>query len=91
MAVFVLAGLVVGHLIGGPAASDRSVLALATACRHPAVAMGVAHLAFPSERATAAAVLLYTIVSLVLTAPYVAWRRKALVSEAPLGATPAAR
>jgi hypothetical protein len=53
--------------------------------------MGVAHLAFPSERATAAAVLLYTIVSLVLTAPHVAWRRKALVSEAPLGATPAAR
>jgi BASS family bile acid:Na+ symporter len=41
--VFVLLGLVVGHLLGGPDTEDRKVLALATASRHPAVAMAVAH------------------------------------------------
>jgi BASS family bile acid:Na+ symporter len=40
---FVTAGLGVGHLLGGPATEDRRVLALATASRHPAVAMAVAH------------------------------------------------
>ena len=89
IALFVLLGLVVGHLIGGPGPGDRSVLALATACRHPGVALGVARLVFPTEQATAAAVLLYLIVSLVATTPYVAWRRKALTPEAPLTATPA--
>lgn len=89
IALFVLLGLVVGHLIGGPAPGDRSVLALATASRHPAVAMGVARLVFPTENAVAAAVLLYVVVSIILTTPYIAWRRKALSSEQPLAATPA--
>jgi BASS family bile acid:Na+ symporter len=35
IAAFVLAGLAVGHLLGGPDPQDRTVLALATATRHP--------------------------------------------------------
>jgi BASS family bile acid:Na+ symporter len=76
-------------MIGGPPAGERSVLALATASRHPGVALGITQLVFPGEKAVTAAVLLYLIVSVLVTAPYVAWRKKSLSVEAPLGATPA--
>jgi BASS family bile acid:Na+ symporter len=89
MALFVALALLVGHLIGGPDPGDRSVLALATACRHPAVAMTIAHMASPGEKAIPAAVLLYLIVSLLVTLPYVAWRKKAASHAPPLAATPA--
>jgi BASS family bile acid:Na+ symporter len=38
---FCAIGIVVGHVLGGPDREDRSVLALATASRHPAVALAV--------------------------------------------------
>ncbi len=78
IAAFVLLGLAVGHLLGGPKPGDRSVLALATASRHPAVAISIAHITFPAEKAVPAAVLLYLLTSLVLTLPYVAWRKRAI-------------
>jgi BASS family bile acid:Na+ symporter len=40
---FVLVGLLVGHMLGGPDHDDRTVLALSTATRHPGVAIGIAH------------------------------------------------
>lgn len=86
---FTVLGLVVGHLIGGPAPGDRSVLALSTACRHPAVALGIAHLTFPAETAVPGAVLLYLITNIVVSVPYIIWRKKALGHAPPLGATPA--
>lgn len=86
---FTALGLLVGHLIGGPAPGDRSVLALATACRHPAVALGISHLAFPAETAAPGAVLLYLITNVVVSVPYILWRRKAHGLEAPVGATTA--
>jgi len=72
---FVAVGLVSGQLLGGPRAEDRSVLALATASRHPGIAYALASLNFPQEKSVAAAVLLYLLVSAILTLPYVAWRR----------------
>ena len=90
IAAFTILGLIVGHLMGGPSPGDRGVLALATACRHPAMAMTIAHLTFPAEKAVPAAVLLYLLVSVAVSLPYIAWRKKALTPEAPpLGATPA--
>ncbi|HKR86807.1 MAG TPA: hypothetical protein VJS38_01405 [Phenylobacterium sp.] len=86
---FVGLGLLVGQRIGGPSPGDRSALALATACRHPGVAMGIAHLTFPGEKGAPAALLLYLIVSAILTVPYVAWRRRVLAKDASLAATPA--
>jgi BASS family bile acid:Na+ symporter len=41
--VFVAVGLAVGHVLGGPDREDRSVLALATASRHPGVALAIVH------------------------------------------------
>jgi BASS family bile acid:Na+ symporter len=80
---FVLLGLVAGHLLGGPDPGDRSVLALATASRHPGVALAIAHITFPAEQAVTAAALLYLVTSIVVTVPYVAWRRKALDADRP--------
>lgn len=86
---FVVLGLVAGHLLGGRIPGDRTVLALATALRHPAIAMTIAHLAFPAEKAVSAAVLLYLLTATVVTFPYVAWRKKANALEAPTDARPA--
>ena len=74
---FLVLGLAVGHLLGGPSPGDRSALALATASRHPGVALAIAALIFPADRSVAATVLLYLLTSVAVTMPYVAWRKKA--------------
>jgi len=60
--MFVVAGLVVGHLLGGPPRDQASVLALSSACRHPMMALTIASANFPDER-FGAAVLLYLLVN----------------------------
>jgi BASS family bile acid:Na+ symporter len=80
--VFVLVGIAAGHILGGPNADDRTVLAVATAMRHPGVAMAIATANFPGQRLPAAAVLLYLLVSAVVFVPY-AWWRKRQHSAAP--------
>jgi BASS family bile acid:Na+ symporter len=73
---FVLVGLAAGHLLGGPDPEDRAVLALSTASRHPGIAMAIAVATFPQQKLTPAAILLYLIVSMVVSIPYVAWRKR---------------
>jgi BASS family bile acid:Na+ symporter len=73
LAAFVVIGLLTGHLLGGPGAEERSVLALASAARHPGVALAIASANFPEQKLAPAAVLLYLLVSAVLTIPYVMW------------------
>jgi BASS family bile acid:Na+ symporter len=87
--VFLVLGLVVGHLLGGPSPGERSVLALATASRHPGVALTIAQLVFPAEKSVLAGLLLYLVAGVVVTLPYVRWRRKALAAAPPLAATSA--
>jgi bile acid:Na+ symporter, BASS family len=67
LAAFALIGYVVGHLFGGPDREDSFVLAMATASRHPALALAIAHANFPQQKLAAPAVLLYLIVSGVVT------------------------
>jgi BASS family bile acid:Na+ symporter len=78
IALFLAAGLVVGHLLGGPHDDDRTVLALATASRHPGVAMALAGAIAPPEARTSltATVLLAVLVGMVVTGPYSKWRRR---------------
>jgi bile acid:Na+ symporter, BASS family len=76
IAAFVLIGLAIGQALGGPEPDDRTVLALCTATRHPGIAMAIAHANFPDEKLVPAAVILYFIVSAILTIPYVTWRRR---------------
>jgi BASS family bile acid:Na+ symporter len=76
LAVFVVGGLAVGHLLGGPDPEDRTVLALSTASRHPGVAVAIAQANFPEQKLALAAVLLYMLVSGVVLIPYMIWTRR---------------
>jgi BASS family bile acid:Na+ symporter len=72
---FVVVGLAVGHLLGGPEDRDRAVLALATACRHPAIALAIASANAPDER-FGAIIVLYLLLSTLIGLPYVMWRKR---------------
>lgn len=72
--VFVLAGFVVGHLLGGPKPEHASVLALSTASRHPAIALAVASANYPGEQ-FAPTLILYLLVCTLMAIPYVRWQR----------------
>jgi bile acid:Na+ symporter, BASS family len=50
--------------------------ALATASRHPGVALAIAHASFPGQKLVLAAVLLYLLVSAIVAMPYLAWSRR---------------
>jgi BASS family bile acid:Na+ symporter len=70
-------GLVVGHLLGGPDPQNRTVLALATASRHPGVALvaGISA-SVQAPRLVTAGVLLAFVVSTIVAAPYATWRKR---------------
>jgi BASS family bile acid:Na+ symporter len=78
LVAFVAIGLAVGHVLGGPEAGHRTTLALATATRHPGVALAVMGAINPDDTSVGPVVLLYLVVSIVATAPYVAWRKRVL-------------
>jgi BASS family bile acid:Na+ symporter len=69
-------GLAVGHVLGGPEADHRTVLALSTASRHPAIALAIAAGVGLHAKAGLAAIVLYLLVALVVCLPYVHWRRR---------------
>jgi BASS family bile acid:Na+ symporter len=84
LVVFIVAGLVAGHLLGGPAPRDRAVLALSTASRHPGIAIALASANFPDVHAVTPTIGLYLLLNLVLSMPYVMWhRRRRGVTAAP--------
>ena len=86
--VITVVGLGIGHLLGGPRDDDRTVLSLATATRHPAIAIAIATANFPSEKMPAtAAVLLALIVGAVASLPYMAWSKRHNATRARAGLT----
>ncbi|MGF6272574.1 BASS family bile acid:Na+ symporter [Massilia sp. UYP11] len=77
----VLAGLVAGHLLGGPDPHDRVALALSCATRHPAIAMLVAGANALGDEVRAT-VVLFVVLGLVAIVPYQLWlRRQALAPQ----------
>jgi bile acid:Na+ symporter, BASS family len=76
MVCFVVLGLAFGRLFGGPGEDDRVVLSLATAVRHPGIAIAIARANFPTQRLAPAAILLYVLVSAVMTFAYVRWTKR---------------
>jgi bile acid:Na+ symporter, BASS family len=74
--VFAIVALAIGHTLGGPNDEDRTVLALASASRHPGVAIAIGAAAFPDQKLVPAAVVLYLLASTVVAAPYAAWRKR---------------
>jgi BASS family bile acid:Na+ symporter len=76
MAIFVIAGTVAGHFLGGPRAEDRTTLAVATSSRHPGLALAIAYANFPEQaRLVAGAIVIYLILRMVLLLPYLRWPR----------------
>lgn len=77
LAGFIVLGLAVGHVMGGPNPDDRVALALSTASRHPAIAITVAKANFPDDPNVVAAIFLYLLLTVVIEMVYVARWKKA--------------
>lgn len=75
MGAFILVGLAVGHYVGGPKLRYAEDIALAAACRHPAIAMTIAAANFP-DRKFGGAILLFLILSVALATPYLLWMKR---------------
>jgi bile acid:Na+ symporter, BASS family len=76
IALMTLFGLAVGHWLGGPDKDNRNALAVATASRHPGVAIGLASMADPvSMQAVVGAILLYLVAGAVFGLPYSRWAK----------------
>ena len=73
--IFVAAGLLAGHLLGGPDPENAVVLALSSACRHPAIALTIAAASFPGQRFEGT-ILLYLVVNALIGVPYLVWHRR---------------
>jgi BASS family bile acid:Na+ symporter len=78
-----LVGLLIGHALGGPDPGDRTVLALSTATRHPGVAVAVARAGAPDDPTVVATVFLAFLVGMLVTVPYVRWRRRVAAEATP--------
>lgn len=82
MMALAAAGIAAGHWLGGPDPSDRAILAVASAMRHPGIAIAVATANAPDAPRLIAAILLYVMVSLAMTSCYgVLMRRRHLVAS----------
>jgi bile acid:Na+ symporter, BASS family len=83
LAALAAIGLVVGHILGGPRAGDRTALAMSTSSRHPAVALAIATSGTVTEpKPELAIILLYLVVATLIALPYQKWR-KPTVGAAP--------
>jgi len=77
MALVIVAGLASGYLLGGPSRSTRAALALASATRHPGVAMGVIGSSFPDAKLALLAVLIFVLLNVIVGIPFVKMSRAA--------------
>jgi bile acid:Na+ symporter, BASS family len=75
IALLVLVGLAAGHLLGGPGPDGRTVLALAGASRHPAIALAIAATTSLDPHFRAATVL-YLLLGDLFGLPYTIWRQR---------------
>jgi len=76
MLILSVLGLGVGHLLGGRVPGDRATLALATAARHPGVAMAIAKANFPDQALVFPVVFLYVLLNVIVSVPYVRWNAR---------------
>jgi BASS family bile acid:Na+ symporter len=76
IALMTLFGLAVGHVLGGPAEGNRHALAVATASRHPGVAIALAGLVgLEPMQPVLGAILLYMLAGAVFSMPYTRWAK----------------
>lgn len=76
--LFIFIALGIGHRLGGPKPNDRTALALSTVSRHPGMALAIAGINFPNQKLSLAAVILYLIISTIVTTIYLKFRQRLL-------------
>lgn len=81
MVLFVGSMFLVGHVLGGPERESSAVLAFASSCRHPAIALTIASADSPNADEHGA-VALYGLITAVLAALYVYWMRRRATAPA---------
>jgi BASS family bile acid:Na+ symporter len=84
--LFLVIGLAIGHVLGGPDPDGRAILALSTACRHPAIAIAIAVKNFPDQQ-FGALIVLYLLLSLLVGVPYTLWQQRRAAAQAALPAS----
>lgn len=72
MAVTAAAGIVAGHLLGGPDSLGRKSLALAAATRHPGIAAIIIKANFDDKR-TLLSIILFLLISVIVSHAYQLW------------------
>jgi len=87
MAIVTVAGLAIGHLLGRPNPDHSVVLALATCCRHPAIALTIAATNYPEQR-FGGIILLYLVVNALVALPYLRWQRRPSAAGVATAAPP---
>jgi BASS family bile acid:Na+ symporter len=75
MALTSAAGLVAGHLLGGPDRNNRAALAMTAATRHPGIALMIAN-ANNTDKAVAAAIVGMLLVGLIVGSVYQLWFKR---------------
>ena len=79
MVALAVAALAIGHVCGGRPLGQRAALALTCASRHPGVAIGIVSTSFPGQARMLPAILLYAIVSMIVSTPYAMWMRHRII------------
>ena len=70
MVTFVLTGLAVGYVMGAPNREHQGALALASASRHPGIALALAAASYPDEQ-FGGIVLLFLVVNALVSVPFI--------------------
>ena len=84
MLVVIIAGLVAGYVLGGASPSIRTALALASATRHPGVALGVIGASVPDAKLALVAVLVFVLLNVVVGIPFVMMARRRAARRGPV-------
>jgi BASS family bile acid:Na+ symporter len=82
MALTAATGLAAGHFLGGPSIGERAALAMASATRHPGIALMIAT-ANAFDRRVLGAILLMLLVGLAAGVPYQMWLKRRARGPSP--------
>jgi BASS family bile acid:Na+ symporter len=82
MTAVTLIALIGGHVLGGPDLRDRATLAIASCVRHPGIAISIAGASFDDPRISAA-IVLFMLTGLFVTAIYSMWIKRQAQHAAP--------
>jgi len=75
-----IGAMLFGHLLGGPAGTTRTGLAIASVTRHPGLALFLALHNFPEVKA-GPTIIAYLLASAIVGIPYIRWRKNATRRE----------